>query len=164
VVTALLDLGIETNAVKDGALGARGVAVMDAAALDGRSLQIKVYGRDAWDGQLLNSTWSYLWYRDEAPSLTLSRLQQVEHEAFLTLLAERAGVPVLPVVAAGTAEEDAILVVETRGRFLARSARPRWVMSWSRTSGGRSLGCTRRVSRTGASTPSTSRSLPTPRG
>src|SRR5439155_24800776 len=32
---------------------------------------------------------------------------------------ERAGVPVLPVVAAGAAEEDAILVVETRGRFLA---------------------------------------------
>jgi uncharacterized membrane protein YbhN (UPF0104 family) len=118
VVAALLDLGIETNAVQDGALGARGVAVMDAAALDGRSLQIKVYGRDAWDGQLLNSIWSYLWYRDEAPSLTLSRLQLVEHEAFLTLLAERAGVPVLPVVAAGTAEEDAILVVETRGRFL----------------------------------------------
>jgi uncharacterized membrane protein YbhN (UPF0104 family) len=115
VVAALLDLGIETNAVQDGALGARGVAVMEASALDGRSLQIKVYGRDAWDGQLLNSTWSYLWYRDEAPSLTLSRLQQVEHEAFLTLLAERAGVPVLPVVAAGTAEEDAILVVETRG-------------------------------------------------
>src|SRR6185295_534262 len=49
----------------------------------------------------------------------LSRLQQVEHEAFLTLLAERAGVPVLPVVAAGAADEDAILVVETRGRFLA---------------------------------------------
>src|SRR5512132_2890135 len=119
VVAALLDLGIETNAVQDGALGARGVAVMEASALDGRHLQIKVYGRDAWDGQLLNSTWSYLWYRDEAPSLTLSRLQQVEHEAFLTLLAERAGVPVLPVVAAGTAEEDAILVVETRGRNVA---------------------------------------------
>ena len=120
VVAALLDLGIETSAVQDGALGARGVAVMEASALDGRSLQIKVYGRDAWDGQLLNSTWSYLWYRDEAPSLTLSRLQQVEHEAFLTLLAERAGVPVLPVVAAGAAEEDAILVVHSRGRLLAQ--------------------------------------------
>jgi uncharacterized membrane protein YbhN (UPF0104 family) len=119
VKTALVDLGIETTSVQDGALAARGVAVMDASASDGRSLLVKVYGRDAWDGQLLNSTWSYLWYRDEAPSLTLSRLQQVEHEAFLTLLAERAGVPVLPVVAAGAAEEDAILVVETRGRFVA---------------------------------------------
>lgn len=119
VVEALIDLGIETNGVEDGALGARGVAVMAASTPDGRSLVVKVYGRDAWDGQLLNSMWSYLWYRDEAPRLTLSRLQQVEHEAFLTLLAERAGVPVLPVVAAGAAEDDAILVVETRGRFLA---------------------------------------------
>jgi uncharacterized membrane protein YbhN (UPF0104 family) len=119
VKTALVDLGIETTSVQDGALAPRGVAVMDASASDGRSLLVKVYGRDAWDGQLLNSTWSYLWYRDEAQSLTLSRLQQVEHEAFLTLLAERAGVPVLPVVAAGAAEEDAILVVETRGRFVA---------------------------------------------
>jgi uncharacterized membrane protein YbhN (UPF0104 family) len=119
VEAALLDLGIETNGIQDGALGARGVAVMDASGLEETSLRVKVYGRDAWDGQLLNSIWSYLWYRDEAPSITLSRLQQVEHEAFLTLLAERAGVPVLPVAAAGTVEDDAILVVETRGRSLS---------------------------------------------
>src|SRR5439155_23720411 len=76
VEAALLDLGVETNGIQDGALGARGVAVMDASGLEGTSLRVKVYGRDAWDGQLLNSIWSYLWYRDEAPSITLSRLQQ----------------------------------------------------------------------------------------
>jgi hypothetical protein len=37
----------------------------------------------------------------ESPHLGASRLQLVEHEAFLTLMAERGGVPVMPVVAAG---------------------------------------------------------------
>ncbi|HEX2374195.1 MAG TPA: lysylphosphatidylglycerol synthase transmembrane domain-containing protein, partial [Actinomycetota bacterium] len=49
----------------------------------------------------------------------LGRRQQVEHEAFVTLLAERAGVSVLPVVAAGMAsEQDALLVTEATGRQL----------------------------------------------
>jgi uncharacterized membrane protein YbhN (UPF0104 family) len=118
VETALADLGIAVAQVREAALAARGVALMDAVTEDGRSLLVKYYGRDAWDGQLLNTTWSYLWYRDDTPSITLSRLQQVEHEAFLTLLAERAGVPVQPVVAAGMAEEDAVLVLEVRGAWL----------------------------------------------
>jgi hypothetical protein len=47
------------------------------------------------------------------------RREQVEHEAFVTLLAERAGVSVLPVVAAGmAAQRDALLVTETTGRPL----------------------------------------------
>jgi uncharacterized membrane protein YbhN (UPF0104 family) len=114
----LVDLGIEVTQVREAALAARGVALLDATASDGRSLLVKYYGRDAWDGQLLNTTWSYLWYRDDTPSVTLSRLQQVEHEAFLTLLAERAGVPVQPVVAAGMADEDAVLVLQLDGAWL----------------------------------------------
>jgi hypothetical protein len=40
----------------------------------------------------------------------------VEHEAFVTLLAERAGVPVLSVIAAGMAgERDGVLVLEAPG-------------------------------------------------
>jgi hypothetical protein len=72
------------------------VALATATASDGRSLLVKVYGRDAWDGQLLASTWSALWHRGESPHLGASRLQLVEHEAFLTLVAERGGVPVMP--------------------------------------------------------------------
>ena len=57
------------------------------------------------------------------PHLALGRRQQVEHEAFVTLLAERAGVAVLPVVAAGMAsEQDALLVTEATGRPSGRSA------------------------------------------
>ena len=53
------------------------------------NLLAKVYGRDAWDGQFLASIWSSLWHRGERPTLGFGRLQQVEHEAFVTLLAER---------------------------------------------------------------------------
>jgi uncharacterized membrane protein YbhN (UPF0104 family) len=115
VQAALADLGIDVGSVREAAFATRGVALMEARTGDGRSLLVKHYGRDAWDGQLLNTVWSYLWYRDDTPSITLSRLQQVEHEAFITLLAERGGVPVQPVVAAGTADEDAVLVLQRDG-------------------------------------------------
>src|SRR5436190_1888364 len=115
---ALAGRGLDVVDVRQAALAPRGVALMEATTADERSLLVKYYGRDAWDGQLLNTTWSYLWYRDDTPSITLSRLQQVEHEAFVTLLAERAGVGVQPVVAAGMADDDAVLVIETHGAWL----------------------------------------------
>ena len=119
VSTALADLGLDIVEVEPAQLQTRGVAVMRANTTAGGTLIVKVYGRDAWDGQLLSTIWTFLWYRDEAPTLTFSRLQQVEHEAFVTLLAERAGVPVLPVVAAGSVANDALLVVEARGETLS---------------------------------------------
>ncbi len=43
--------------------------------------------------------------------------EQVEHEAFLTLAAERGGVPVMSVVAAGEVDQgDALLVLDASGR------------------------------------------------
>jgi uncharacterized membrane protein YbhN (UPF0104 family) len=93
-----------------------GVVTVRATARDGRELDVKVYGRDAWDGQLLMSLWRFVWYREGGPTLAVTRLQQVEHEAFLTLLAERRGAAVHPVVAAGQDEGgDALLVVERHG-------------------------------------------------
>jgi uncharacterized membrane protein YbhN (UPF0104 family) len=119
VAEALADIGFETEHVEPASLQRRGVGMMRAVTRDGESLLVKIYGRDAWDGQLLSSIWSFLWYRDETPTLTLSRLQQVEHEAFVTLLAERADVPVLPVVAAGPVANDALLVVDLEGEPLS---------------------------------------------
>jgi uncharacterized membrane protein YbhN (UPF0104 family)/tRNA A-37 threonylcarbamoyl transferase component Bud32 len=116
---ALAELGVDATRLRQAPLEPRGVAVAFAEATDGRSLLVKIYGRDAWDGQLLASVWSSLWYRDDGPHLALGRRQQVEHEAFVTLLAERAGVAVLPVVAAGMASQrDALLVTEITGRPL----------------------------------------------
>ncbi|HVD15536.1 MAG TPA: hypothetical protein VNK73_13970, partial [Actinomycetota bacterium] len=119
VADALADLGVEAGGLRQAPLEPRGVAIATAEGPGGRSLLVKVYGRDAWDGQLLASAWSSLWYRGDTPHLSLGRREQVEHEAFVTLLAERAGVSVLPVVAAGMAAEgDALLVTETTGRPL----------------------------------------------
>ncbi|HSO56160.1 MAG TPA: hypothetical protein VL330_26230 [Actinomycetes bacterium] len=95
------------------------MAIATAEDPQGRSLQVKIYGRDAWDGQLLASAWSSLWYRGDTPHLVPGRRELAEHEAFVTLLAERGGVAVLPVVTAGMASErDALLVTEASGRPL----------------------------------------------
>jgi glycosyltransferase 2 family protein len=93
-----------------------GVARVRATTPAGGDLDVKIYGRDAWDGQLMLSAWRFIWYRDGGPTLSLTRLQQVEHEAFLNLLAERRGVPVARVVAAGLdVEGNALLVTERVG-------------------------------------------------
>ncbi len=121
VAAALGEIGVEAADLRHAPLEPRGVALATARAPDGRSLLVKIYGRDAWDGQLLASTWSALWHRGETPHLGSGRLQLVEHEAFVTLLAERGGVPVLPVLAAGMAAEgDALLVSDATARPFAR--------------------------------------------
>ena len=123
VTDALAELGVDATGLRQAPLAPRGAAVVTAEGPDGRSLLVKVYGRDAWDGQLLASAWSALWYRGDTPHLALGRRAQVEHEAFVTLLAERAGVRVLPVVAAGMASErDGLLVTEATGRPLGTLA------------------------------------------
>ncbi|MGI9529089.1 MAG: flippase-like domain-containing protein, partial [Acidimicrobiia bacterium] len=53
------------------------------------------------------------WYRDSGPSLTSSRLHQVEHEALMTINAGRAGVPVQEVLAAGEPNEKIALIALT---------------------------------------------------
>ena len=117
IATALGDLGVAATDLRHAPLEPSGVALVEATSPNDKALLVKVYGRDAWDGQFLASIWSSLWNRGERLSLGFGRLQQVEHEAFVTLLAERAGVSVLPIVAAGMAtQRDALLVSESTGR------------------------------------------------
>ncbi len=80
----------------------------------GVPVDISVYGRDASDAQLLAKTARFLFYRDSGPTLALTRRQQVEHEAYLTLMAARAGARVPAVLAAGPSgpARDALLVTE----------------------------------------------------
>ncbi len=73
------------------------------ATVGGAHVDVSVYGRDASDAQLLAKTVRYLFYRDSGPTLALTRRQQVEHEAYLTLMADRAGAHVPAVLAAGPA-------------------------------------------------------------
>jgi uncharacterized membrane protein YbhN (UPF0104 family) len=78
----------------------------------GGRLGIDVYGRDAADAKLLTKAGRFLLYRDSGPTFTITRLQQVEREAYLTLRASQAGAAVPELVEAGTAgpAKDALLV------------------------------------------------------
>ncbi len=121
-----------TDAVRDLQVDVRGLASTDRhewgvasfAGIDaaGRRLELAVYGRDAADAQWLRKVWRFCIYRDSGPTLVLNRLQQVEHEAYLTFLADHAGVRVPEVVAAGRCgpSRDAALVTRLpEGRELA---------------------------------------------
>ena len=116
VGAALEDLGVEATDLEQLPLEAGGAALVRGDTPGGGSILVKIYGRDARDGQVIGSLWNSVWHRGETPHV-LGRLQQVEHEAFVTLLAERGGVPVQSVVAAGMASaRDAVLVTDTTGR------------------------------------------------
>ena len=89
-----------------------GVVLVRGKQPDGCGVTVKVYGRDAYDNQLVEKFWHTLWYRDAGPGLRLSRREAVEHEALVTLLAANAGVPGLDVLRAGTTTgDDALLVL-----------------------------------------------------
>lgn len=98
-----------------------GARILYGESSTGRPLLVKVYGRDATDARLAARWWRTLLYRDETtPGAT--RLQMVEHEALLTLLAQRAGVRVDQLVAAAENDGDAILVLDAPGAPLAESS------------------------------------------
>jgi uncharacterized membrane protein YbhN (UPF0104 family) len=83
-----------------------------AGGAGAQQLAVSVYGRDAADAKLLTKAGRFLFYRDSGPTLTFTRLQQVEHEAYLTLRAGALGVTVPEVVEAAQAgpSGDALLV------------------------------------------------------
>jgi uncharacterized protein (TIRG00374 family) len=87
----------------------------DAVDSHGRPIEIKVHGRDALDSQLAAKVWLTLWYLEMGPTISYSRLQAVEHEALVTLLAKRAGVHVSELLAVGNASDDLALVAFSGG-------------------------------------------------
>lgn len=124
VEAELQDLGIRATGLEHARSDPRGVVAATGTDDQGRRILVRIYGRDAWEGSLIASAWSRMLYKDGAPATSIGRQTQVEHEAFLTLFAERAGVPVQPVLAAGTAwGKDALLVRVDDGRTLLDLAR-----------------------------------------
>ena len=122
---ALADLGVYVDDLAPAAMQSAGVVLFEATDREG-PLLVKVYGRDAWDAQLLTSLWRNLWYRGGERGPGRSRVDLVEHEGFVTLLAERAGVRVPRLVTAGSAGRgDALVVVRPEGTPLATVARRR---------------------------------------
>jgi uncharacterized membrane protein YbhN (UPF0104 family) len=94
----------------------RGRTVFVATAADGHELRITAYGRDERDAQLLSKIWRFVWYEDSGPTLHVTRLQQVEHQAYAMLVAQEGGVAVPKVLAATTAGPGTAVLVERRSR------------------------------------------------
>jgi uncharacterized membrane protein YbhN (UPF0104 family) len=119
VESSLDELGVRVHAVGVATRQQAGVFAVDAIDESGDPLVVKVYGRDAHDTAVAATLWRSVWYREQGSQITLGRRQQVEREAFLTLLASQAGVPADRVVTAGETEAgDALLVLHPRGRRL----------------------------------------------
>jgi glycosyltransferase 2 family protein len=125
----LAELGIRSSHVHTVERQVWGVAKYAATEVSeadsSRRLGIAVYGRDAADARLLTKAGRFLLYRDSGPSLILTRLQQVEREAYLTLRAGQLGVAVPELAGAGTAgpSGDALLAYRLpTGTALAETA------------------------------------------
>jgi glycosyltransferase 2 family protein len=79
---------------------------------EGKALAVSFYGRDATDAQLLSKLWRFVFYRHSGAALTLTRIQQVEHESSITQLARRTGARVPEVMIASTLgpSRDAVVI------------------------------------------------------
>jgi uncharacterized membrane protein YbhN (UPF0104 family) len=138
VLSDLAELGVAASRIEPAERQTAGVFVARADDVEGRPLLVKVYGRDAYDSQLLAKVWRTLWYQGRGPRLRLSRGQAVEHEALVTLLAAEAGVATRTVVTVGEATAgDALLVLRDQAREVADAGDEALAAWW------RALGCMR---------------------
>ena len=124
-----------------------------------RAVAVRVYGRDAADTQLVGKLWRSLAYKDSGPTWTVTRLQQVEHEALCLLRGTRRRRRRPRIVAAGVAGPSAALLAydRTERRRAAGAPRTDRRAAWADAvlgHGGADVG--RRGSRTARSTPTTS--------
>jgi uncharacterized membrane protein YbhN (UPF0104 family)/tRNA A-37 threonylcarbamoyl transferase component Bud32 len=109
-------LGVRVGVLAPAPIQSWGARSLLGRDVNGRPVLVKVYGRDARNAQFFARAWRTLWYKETGPLFAFSRLQQVEHEALITVLSRDAGVAVpIVLLAATTKEDDAVLVTEDRG-------------------------------------------------
>jgi undecaprenyl-diphosphatase len=111
VTAALAELGVDATGIGLSRKQPSGSTRMFGKDAEG-PLSIRVIGRDEADAQFFAKAYRFLAYKDSGPMLYLTRLQQVEHEAYATLLARDAGVNTNDVVVAGQAGPKAAILVE----------------------------------------------------
>ena len=97
----IADLNVAVGGIARAPRQVWGVEKLTGHDAVGRKIELSVYGRDASDARVLAKLWRFCFYRDSGPTLILDRLQQVEHEAYLTFMAGRAGLQVPEVLAVG---------------------------------------------------------------
>ncbi len=101
VAGGIADLGVTVTALARAPRQAWGLEKFTGQDGTGGTVELSVYGRDATDARVLAKLWRFCFYRDSGPTLILNRDLLVEHEAYLTLTAGRAGVLVPEVLAVG---------------------------------------------------------------
>ncbi len=111
VIAALAVLGIDAREARIAPEQPGRCTVMTATDDQG-PLRVKVIGRDEAQARLLSKVWVTMFFKDPGPRLAFTRVEQVEHEAYLILVAAQAGVNVPRVVAAGAAGSRAAVLVQ----------------------------------------------------
>jgi uncharacterized membrane protein YbhN (UPF0104 family) len=111
VAAGLAQLGVHADRLQDAERQVAGVFHVRCVGDGGAPLLVKVYGRDAYDTQLVAKLWRSIWYRGGSTPLGVGRLAAAEHEAFVTLLARTAGLATRDVVTAGATRDDDALIV-----------------------------------------------------
>ncbi|MEY2462710.1 MAG: hypothetical protein QOH64_848 [Acidimicrobiaceae bacterium] len=114
IAGAMEEIGAEASGLHFAPAQEAGSTQVLASAPDGADVHIRAYGRDEQQAQLLSKLWRFVWYEDSGPTLHVTRLQQVEHEAYATLLGAQAGAAVPEVIAAATAGRATAVLVERR--------------------------------------------------
>jgi uncharacterized membrane protein YbhN (UPF0104 family) len=101
VASGVADLGVTVTAIARAPRQVWGLERFTGRDGTGRLIELSVYGRDAADARVLAKLWRFCFYRDSGPTLILGRDLLVEHEAYLTFTAGRAGIGVPEVLAVG---------------------------------------------------------------
>src|SRR5436305_8922257 len=109
VAASLEELGLHVGSVHLSPVQSSDGTLMLTEDADG-PLWVKALGRDDADTQLAAKAWRSLLYKDAGPTLTLTRLQQVQREAYAMLLAGKNGVREPEVLVAATAGPGAALL------------------------------------------------------
>jgi len=122
VAGGIADLGVTVTGLARAPRQAWGLEKFTGRDGTGGIVELSVYGRDAADARALAKLGRFCFFRDSGPTLILSRDLLVEHEAYLTLTAARAGVLVPEVLAVGRfgpSGDTAIVTGLPRGTLLA---------------------------------------------
>ncbi len=116
--TSLATVGIDAVSAEPTHHQTWGAAHYFVITSSGESLVVSFYGRDAADAQFLTKVYRLIMYRNSGPAISLTRIQQVEHESSVTQLAARSGVRVPQVISAseiGPSHDAAVIARSVSG-------------------------------------------------